>query len=173
MLSSDFIGLWSTGLWIDLGSPAGISALTISGYACQPNTIGRLNTYISACYSGSGYTGAGSVNYDVTPQLFDAEMAIIGAMYSTSYFSSLSQATMGAGGTTIPFLSLREGDSVITQVNAASIGKVYMDMSIEANKVLRQLVNQYVENIQNSNVPRGVSYYSILGPIWSQSYVQP
>jgi len=173
MLSSDFIGLWSTGLWIDLGSPANLSALTISGYACQPNTIGRLNTYISTCYSGSGYTGAGSVNYDVTPQLFAAEMAIVGAMFVTSYYSSLSQATMGVGGSTIPWQSVREGDGVVTQVNAASIGKVYMDMSVEANRVLRQLVNQYVENVQNSNVPRDVSYYSILGPIWSQAYIWP
>jgi len=164
MSSSTEIGIWATGVWLDLGSPANISALTLSGYAIAPSTLGRLNNFIGACYSGSGWAGPGSVNYDVVPDLTDPELAIINAMYLVSYYNGLSQATMGAGGSTIPWQSLKEGDSTITRASAPAIGKTYADMAKDAMANLKYLVNVYINNSQGGNTPRSVNYLDIWTP---------
>ena len=171
MSSSSLIGEWGSGLWQDLGAPVNLSALTISGYATTPSTLGRLNNFIGTCYSGSGYTGYGTFDYDVSPDLTNAELAILDAMYRVSYYNSLSQATMGYGGDSIPWTSIAEGDTKAARVNAASIGAVYIKQASDAQNALKYLVNVYITNSQGGNVPRDVEYPDIQYPSWSRSYI--
>ncbi len=157
------IGNWSVNVWEDLGSPPNVTPTTISGYAIQPNTLGRLNSLIMTCYQGSGYTGAamgmGSVNFDVSPDLTNTELAVIGAMYLVSYYNNLAQATMGVGACTIPWTQIKEGDSSITRAQPANIGKVYSEMSKEAQVQLRQLVNAY-RGSAGGSISRSVDYFN-------------
>ncbi len=155
------IGVWATGLWTDLGSPTNISALTISGYVATPNTLGKLNSLIGTCYAPSGYTGFGSFNYDVTPDLAETELALIGKLYMVSYYNSLVQSVMGAGGV-MPTLSAREGDTSFNLVNPVSMGKVWADMAKEANEELKYLVNAYINQSQGANVPRSVVFPNVV-----------
>lgn len=168
------IGQWASGVWQDLGSPASVSALTISGYAVSPNTLGRLNNFIGTCYSGSGYSGIGSNDFDVVPDLTDQELAIEGQLYLVSYYNALAQSVMGAGATLSPaqgglqWQQLREGDSVVTRPNLAAIAKVYTDASKEAMAQLKYLVNVYITQVQGSATPRNVLYLNppVYGGAW-------
>lgn len=175
MSSSQEIGLWSTGLWIDLGQPSNISSLTISGYAVAPNTLGRLNNFIGTCYSGSGYAGPGTYNFDTVPDLTDQELAIIGAMYSVGYYNSLVQAAMGAGSAVaasaggLPWAMIKEGDSQISRPNIAAIGATYANLAKEATAQLKYLTNVYIANSQGGNTPRSVLYLN--PPIYNASFV--
>jgi hypothetical protein len=171
MSSSTLIGLWATGLWSDLGQPAQVSALTISGYATEPSTIGRLNNLISQCYSGSGYSGYGSFNYDVTPDYTPQELDIVGALYTVSYYNSLANNTMGYGGNSIPWTAIAEGDTKAARTNAASIGAVYAKQAQEAQMQLKYMVNVYINQTQGGNTPRDVEYWNAVCPTWSQGYI--
>lgn len=164
---------WATGVWLDLGSPVNISVSTISGYAVQPATLGRLNDFIGTCFSGSGYTGAGSTNYQIGPSITSAELAIINQLYLVSYYNNLAQANMGVGGNNIPWLALAEGDSKIGRVNAANIGREYREMSKTAFGEMWNLINAYRGNAEGGNIPRSVAFLNPALPAWGQSYTWP
>jgi hypothetical protein len=144
MASNTLIGQFATGLWVYLGSPPTLSALTISGYAVQPGTIGSLNARLGTCYSGTGYLGTGQV-FDVTPDYNYADLAILGEMFQVGWYSQLVYATMGAGGTSIPWSNIREADSSITRASPVNIGKEYREMAKDANLRLNYLVNAYLD----------------------------
>lgn len=173
--SSTLIGLWATGVWtVDLGMTSAVSALTISGFACQPSTLGMLNNLIGTCYSGSGYSGPGTVNYDVVPFIGKGELAILEQMYLVSYYNSLANATMGNGGLGLgglPPASLADGDTKISYQNAAAIGQSYIKQAQQSTMNMRFAVSAYLNNALGSNLPRSVSYPDIYYPIWGQDYI--
>ena len=139
------IGEWASGIWISLGSPSTLSALTLSGYASQPNTLGTLNARLGTCFLGSGLNGTGYA-YMAQPLLTSAELAIVEGLFLVSWYNQLAFATMGAGGTTIPWARLREGDSSIERSSPVNIGKEYREMAKDANQVLNYLVGAYLDN---------------------------
>jgi hypothetical protein len=150
---------WATGVWQDLGSPSNIAVTTISGYAVQPSTLGRLNDLIETCFSGSGYVGVGTANYQIGPWITNRELAIIGQLYLVSYYNNLAQANMGIGGNGIPWILLKEGDSTIGRVNAANLGNEYREMSKSAYEQLWNLVNAF-RNSEGGSLARSVDYYN-------------
>ncbi len=166
------IGQWATGIWLDLFQPTNTSPSTISGYAIQPSTLGKLNNLVQGCFSGSGYTGAGTTNYQIGPYVTNSELAIIEAMYRVSYYNNLAQATMGIGGATTPWTTIREGDSSISRANGATLGREYREIAKEAAAQLNYLVNTY-RSSQGGNIGRSVDYLSPSYPDWSASYVWP
>lgn len=139
------IGEWSSGIWVSLGGPPTLSALTISGFASQPNTLGTLNARLDRCFRGTGEGGTGYA-YASEPPLTNAELAIVEGIFLVSWYNQLAFATMGAGGSTIPWVRLREGDSLIDRSNPANIGEQYREMSKSANEQLNYLVNAYITN---------------------------
>jgi hypothetical protein len=173
MSSSFLIGVWASGFWQELGSPANLSALTVSGYACSTNTIGKLNDTIGTCYYASGASGASGIigyNFDVAPDLGQEELAIIGAMYLVSYYNGLAQAAMGAGSFVVisnggvPLQQIREGDSSVTWANVAAIGGNFAKMATEARKTLNYLCNNYINQIQQASVPRSINFLNVVYP---------
>lgn len=179
MSSSFLIGVWASGFWQELGSPASLSALTLSGYACTPETIGRLNNLIGTCYFPSGASGDSGIigyNFDVAPNLTLQEVALIGAMYLVSYYMGLAQASMGAGGIIAitnggtPVQSIKEGDSQITWANVAGIGRNYVELAKQAKLDLNYLVNAYINNTQGGNTPRSIAYLNALYPLVGGGY---
>lgn len=171
MSSSQLIGLFSTGLWIELGSPVQVSASTISGFAVAPSTLGTINSYLGTCYSGSGYAGPGTVNYDVSPDLGAEELGVIGAYYSISFWNNLAQSTMGYGSDSIPWQSIAEGDTRASRASAPAIGSVYAKLSQEANLRFKYLVNVYLQNSAGSTIPRDIEYLDIQYPTFSRGFM--
>ena len=146
MSSTTIIGIWATGMWSNLGEPATISPLKISGYAVQPYTIGQLNTLIDSCFRATGLPTGNLPPYDVIPDLGYGQLAIIGLMYQVSFFNQMAIRSMGQGGDTLPWSQLKEADSTITRASAPNIGKEYREMSRVANDELNYLVNAYIMN---------------------------
>lgn len=142
--SNTLIGLWATGLWTFLGQPPTLSALTISGYAVQPGTIGTLNARLQTCFSGTGFMGTGAP-FDVVPGYGYSELAILGDLFQIGWYNQLAFSTMGAGGSAIPWTRLREADSSIDRANPANIGKEYREMAKDANLRVNYLIGAYLD----------------------------
>jgi len=164
------IGLWASGFWQELNSPPNLSALTLSGYACSQNTIGRLNNLVGTCFMTSGATTAGTVDFTVVPDLTYQELTLIGAMYLVSYYNGLAQSAMGAGGVInsvnggTPVQMISEGDSRIQWANVAGIGRNYADMAKQAKLDLNYIVNAYIRQTQGSDTPRTVTMPLLVTP---------
>lgn len=172
MSSSQLIGEWASGVWFDIGQPSNVSALAISGFACSPNTLGRLNVLIGECFSGSGFSGPGTFNYDVSPCIGQNELALVEQIYLIGWWNNLAQATMGggtlmagvAGAPTTPATTLFEGDTRIAFASPAAIGAVYATRAKEASDNLKYLVNVYINQIQGANVGRSVNLFNLVYP---------
>ncbi len=93
MASNTLIGEWATGFWQDLGEPSNVSALNISGYAVQVNTLGTLNARLGTCFSG--VSGVGGGFYDASPDYTYAELSIVGLFYEIGWYNQLARANMG------------------------------------------------------------------------------
>lgn len=167
------LGQWAVGVWTDLGQPSNTTATTISGYAIQPSTLGKLNDLIGACYSGSGYVGGNTMNFQIGPDISNTELGLIEKMFLVSYYNNLAQANMGIGGNSIPWTRLREGDSSIDRVNGANLGREYREMAKTANEQLYYMVNAYRNNSQGTNLGRSVDYPNLVYPMWNESYRGP
>lgn len=166
MASNVLIGDWSTGLWQDLGQPTSTSALSISGYATQPSTLGTLNARIGTCFSGARFMGTGVV-FDTIPDITYSQLAIVDAMYRVSFYSQLALANLGQGGDNTPFQTLKEGDSVIQLVNAANLGKEYREEAKDWMLNLNYLINAYLGQHQYS---RSVDFFNPGSIAWSFPY---
>lgn len=173
MASADLIGNFASGVWMNLGMPSFLSALTISGYVTEPSTLGQLNNYIGTCYSGSGFSGAGSYNYDVVPDIGTQELAIIGSLFLISFYNGLAQANLGNGtngAAGVPYITLREGDTVLTRASGPAIAAVYYSLSTQSIKNLNYQINTYITQTQGSEIPRNVVFPNLIFPTFSQSY---
>jgi hypothetical protein len=164
MSSTTGIGFFATGLWTNLDEPSDITASAISGWVTQPQVIGQLNSYIGQCFTPSGYTGMGSWDYDVIPDLGGQEYGILDQMYQVGYYRKLIRALAGAGGTQKIILQLGEGDEKISYVSAADLARVYTENVKEAQKTLNYLVNTYVAN-DGSSAPRTVDHQTVIQPL--------
>ena len=151
------IGLFATGLWEDLGSPADISALSISGWVTQTNTLGTLNNLINQCYTGA----QGSY---VCPDLTNTEFAILGTMYTMRFYRNRANSLAGAGGTTPMWYTLKEGDSTISRANPSEMMKTFQSMSINAREGLDKMVSYYNKYSNGGTVPRSVNFYTLENP---------
>ncbi len=149
----DDIGQWATGIWVNIGSPSAISALSISGYAAQSFAIGQLNAYTAQCYIP--VSGA-----YVCPNLDDGSFAILAQMFLYSYYMQLMNANAGAGGTRLVQV-IKDGDSVLQWTNASELAKTYLAAAQTAQKNLNNLVRNYVNNSLGGNAPRSVNYFDI------------
>lgn len=167
--NDELLQVWATGLWSDIGNPPNVAVSTISGYAIQPGTLGKVNSLLTTCFSGSGYAGTGTTNYQIGPYADAALLGVIGQLYLVSYYNNLAFAAMGAGANAIPWTNLREGDSSISRVNAATIGKEYREMSKTAAEQLMVLVNAF-RGSEGGAIPRGISYFNPPVGIWNGGY---
>lgn len=158
MASNTLIGIWSQGVWENLGQPDCLSYLTISGYAVQPNTIGFLNNKIGTCYEA--VTGANNIAYDLSPDITSQELYLVGLKYEVDFYRHLSMSTMGMGAGGIPWISIKESDESITRVNAINLGREYREMSKDAQLVLDKALSTYIQVVQGGGTSRDVVFLS-------------
>lgn len=167
--SATLIGLFATGLWQDLGSPSSLSAITISGYVLQPNTLGRLNNMIGTCYSGSGFMGTGTV-FDVYPPITNRQLALVDGMFRVNWYSQLATAMMGLSQDGIGWESIREGDSSIKRPATTNLGKEYRELARQTQEQLNYLANSYAID---ENLVRSVDYLNPGYPNVAYPYSNP
>ena len=116
------------------------------------NNIGELNTLIFTSFSGSGEAGKSSHVFH--PKMGLEESGIYKKLYLKHFYQKKARNVLKGIDSSVDFISLREGDSMITRTNKNEIAKTYRGMAKDAEEDLEKAV--YAYNYYNA-VPRQVA----------------
>ena len=108
---------------------------SISGWL-QEN-IGLLNSLINTSFSGEN------------PDWLLEEPNIYSQVYLANFYKKKSRDTLRGIDESADFITLREGDTVITRTNKNEIAKTYLSLAKEAEDTIKNLVYKY--NVYNSS----------------------
>lgn len=132
----------ATGIYRDeFDSDSSYSSLSsISGWL--ENNVGLLNTKIYTAFSGSGLND-GDTCVQPTGNFKFEESDIFKQMYLTNFYTKKVRSVLNGIDSSVDFITLKEGDSVITRTNKNEIAKTYRGMAKDAQERLDFLVGQY------------------------------
>tara|TARA_Y100000356_G_scaffold45655_1_gene35929 strand:+ start:1634 stop:2122 length:489 start_codon:yes stop_codon:yes gene_type:complete len=116
------------------------------------NNIGELNTLIFTSFSGSGEAGKSSHVFH--PKMGLEESGIYKKLYLKHFYQKKARNVLKGIDSSVDFISLREGDSMITRTNKNEIAKTYRGMAKDAEEDLEKAV--YAYNYYNA-APRQVA----------------
>ena len=138
----------ATGIFNDeFDSDTGFSTLSfISGWLA--NNVGLLNTQLYTAYSGSGAASddseyPGDTILSPSGRFRFEEADIYKQIYLTNYYTKKARAVLKGIDSSVDFISLREGDSMITRTNKNEIAKTYRGFAKDAQERLDMLVAKY------------------------------
>ena len=133
----------------EIGEDAGYSYEYLAYWFVGNYNLGRLNTLIDTCYSGSYMTGnyGEMTSYSITPEIGSEETAIYQKIFELDFYSKQARNTLksaaGYGGG--DWTSLREGDSSITRANRNEVAKSYKSLANDAKDELDKMVQSYLK----------------------------
>jgi len=116
------------------------------------NNVGELNTLIFTSFSGQG--DAGHPGQKFTPSMGFEESGIYKKLYLKHFYQKKARNVLKGIDSSVDFVSLREGDSMITRTNKNEIAKVYRGLAKDASEELEGAV--YAYNLYNAT-PRQVA----------------
>ena len=107
----------------------------ISGWLA--NNIGQLNNRLFTSYevSGAYFAPTGSFKQE--------ERAIYKQMYLYEFYTKKTRQVLRGVDSQVDFISLREGDSMITRTNKNELAKTYRGLANDANAELEKLITSY------------------------------
>ena len=105
------------------------------------NNIGELNTLIFTSFSGSGEAGKSSHVFHPTMGL--EESGIYKKLYLKHFYQKKARNVLKGIDSSVDFVTLREGDSMITRTNKNEIAKVYRGFAKDATEELEKAVYAY------------------------------
>jgi len=107
----------------------------ISGWLA--NNIGQLNNRLFTSYevSGAYFAPTGSFKQE--------ERAIYKQMYLYEFYTKKTRQVLRGVDSEVDFISLREGDSMITRTNKNELAKTYRGLANDANTELEKLITSY------------------------------
>ena len=107
----------------------------ISGWLA--NNIGQLNTKLYTSFS------VGSSNFTPTGQFKQEERAIYKQMYLYEFYTKKTRQVLRGVDSSVDFLTLREGDTMITRTNKNELAKTYRGLANDAKEEMERLVTSY------------------------------
>jgi hypothetical protein len=101
------------------------------------NNIGLLNTKIFSQYSvdGSNFVPTGAFKHE--------ERAIYKQMYLYEFYTKKTRQVLRGIDSSVDFVTLREGDSMITRTNKNELAKTYRGLANDAREEMEKLVTSY------------------------------
>jgi len=107
----------------------------ISGWLA--NNIGQLNNRLFTSYevTGDHFLPTGSFKQE--------ERAIYKQMYLYEFYTKKTRQVLRGVDSEVDFISLREGDSMITRTNKNELAKTYRGLANDANSELEKLITSY------------------------------
>jgi|TARA_Y100000310_G_scaffold332288_1_gene407586 hypothetical protein len=141
-----FVSTIATGIYRDeFDSDTGYQSLSaISGWL--ENNVGLLNTEIYTSFSGSGMIdGANSGDTALVPTggfKFE-EAEIFKQVYLVEYYKKKTRTVLKNIDSSVDFITLRDGDSMITRTNKNEIAKTYRGLANDAQERLQLLTAKY------------------------------
>jgi len=133
----------ATGIYNDeFDSDTGFATLTsISGWLA--NNVGLLNTTLYTAFSGSGQSSTDDTVFQPSGQFRFEEGDIYKQLYLTNYYTKKARTILKGIGSSVDFITLREGDSTITRTNKNEVAKTYRGFAKDAQERLELLVAKY------------------------------
>lgn len=107
----------------------------ISGWLA--NNVGQLNTKIYSSFEVSG------AYFTPTGEFKQEERAIYKQMYLYEFYTKKTRQVLRGVDSSVDFLSLREGDTVITRTNKNELAKTYRGLANDAREEMEKLVTSY------------------------------
>tara|TARA_A100001515_G_scaffold42029_1_gene33160 strand:- start:158 stop:646 length:489 start_codon:yes stop_codon:yes gene_type:complete len=107
----------------------------ISGWLS--NNVGQLNTKLYTEFE------VVSGNFSPTGDFQQEERSIYKQMYLYEFYTKKTRQVLRGVDSSVDFLSLREGDTMITRTNKNELAKTYRSLANDAKEELDQLVNSY------------------------------
>tara|TARA_R100000008_G_scaffold62859_1_gene40132 strand:+ start:102 stop:647 length:546 start_codon:yes stop_codon:yes gene_type:complete len=142
-----FVSTIATGIYRDeFDSDTGYQSLSaISGWL--ENNVALLNTEIYSAFSGSGMSD-GDTALVTTGSFKFEEAEIFKQIYLVEYYKKKARAVLKGIDSSVDFITLRDGDSLITRTNKNEIAKTYRGFANDAQERLELLTAKY--NIYNA-----------------------
>ncbi len=112
----------------------------ISGWLA--NNVGMLNTKIYSQFSVEG------ANFVPTGIFQQEERAIYKQMYLYEFYTKKTRQVLRGVDSSVDFVTLREGDTMITRTNKNELAKTYRGLATDARDEMEKLVASY--NIYNA-----------------------
>jgi len=124
----------------EFDSDTNMATLTqVSGWF--ENNIGELNTLLFTSFSGSGEAGQDTHVFHPTMGL--EESGIYKKLYLKHFYQKKARNVLKGIDSSVDFITLREGDSMITRTNKNEIAKVYRGFAKDATEELEKAVYAY------------------------------
>lgn len=105
------------------------------------NNVGELNTLIFTSFSGSGE--AGKSDHVFHPTMGLEESGLYKKLYLKHFYQKKARNVLKGIDSSVDFISLREGDSMITRTNKNEIAKVYRSFAKDSQEELEKAVYAY------------------------------
>ena len=106
------------------------------------NNVGELNTLLFTSFSGSGI-GTNVARIQPAGTFGLEESGIYKQIYLKHFYQKKARNVLKGIDSSVDFITLREGDSMITRTNKNEIAKTYRGMAKDANEELDKLVYAY------------------------------
>lgn len=120
----------------EFDSDTGYASLSlISGWL--ENNVGQLNTKIYSNFYVE------NTNFEPTGQFKQEERAIYKQMYLYEFYTKKTRQVLRGIDSSVDFLSLREGDTMITRTNKNELAKTYRSLASDARDEMERLVSSY------------------------------
>jgi len=163
----------------EIGEDAGYSHEYLAYWFAGNYNLGRLNTLIDTCYSGSYITGeyGEMTSYSITPEIGSEETAIYQKIFELDFYNKQARNTLkgAAGYAGGDWVSLKEGDSSITRVNRNEVAKNYKSLAQDTRAELDKMVQSYLkfratpQQVVGDDVV-SAGYYAGPGSFYDTSY---
>lgn len=120
----------------EFDSDTGYASLSlISGWLSA--NVGILNTKIYTSFSVE------DDNFVPTGQFKQEERSIYKQMYLLEFYTKKTRQVLRGVDSSVDFLSLREGDTMITRTNKNELAKTYRSLATDAREEMEKLVASY------------------------------
>ena len=107
----------------------------ISGWLA--NNVGLLNTKIYSQYSVQ------NSNFEPTGLFQQEERSIYKQMYLYEFYTKKTRQVLRGVDSSVDFVTLREGDTMITRTNKNELAKTYRGLANDAREEMERLVSSY------------------------------
>ena len=107
----------------------------ISGWLA--NNVGLLNTKIYSQYSVQ------NSNFEPTGTFQQEERSIYKQMYLYEFYTKKTRQVLRGVDSSVDFVTLREGDTMITRTNKNELAKTYRSLANDAREEIERLVSSY------------------------------
>jgi len=167
----------ATGIYKDeFDSETGYATISsISGWLA--NNVGLLNTILYTAYSGGSAANVGGT-VDTSDTVLEPsgqfryeEADIYKQVYLTNYYTKRARTVLKGIDSSVDFISLREGDSMVTRTNKNEVAKTYRGFAKDAQQRLDELVAKYniykAEPVQTAGTDAPADYS---GDLYGRTY---